>query len=97
LFLATLDYLNIDNSHNNGKFPGRVFLSFILFLYFLFYFSYDMTSTTTTTTAMTGTTTTHRQHQHHQRVETSMAAAGTVAAAAGARDETRLEPLVCFF
>jgi len=64
----------------------------------LFYlFSYDMTSTTSTTTAMTGMSITHRQHQHHQRVQTSMAAAGTVAAAAGARDETRLEPLVCFF
>ena len=46
---------------------------------------------------MTGMSITHRQHQHHQRVQTSMAAAGTVAAAAGARDETRLEPLVCFF
>jgi hypothetical protein len=46
---------------------------------------------------MTGMSITHRQHQHHQRVETSMAAARTAAAAAGARDETRLELLVCFF
>jgi hypothetical protein len=79
--------------------PGGVFFSIFLkksFTYFLF-LATTWLPQQPTTTAMTGMSITHCQHQHHQRVETLMAAAGTVAAAAGARDETRLEPLVCVF
>jgi len=46
---------------------------------------------------MTNITFTSTNPQSTQRVKTAMAATATAVAAAGARDATRLEPLVCFF